>query len=163
MKRTLTAFFIASFASIAQAGEFASPSEVCKYMSSEGMPTAQWKEFENGLIAECFSTYLNLGSARVGMANNLAYYVDGEPGVVSEVKLVLNINQPSGSDHAKESLLRSGQKLSQSVTDAPLPDVIVDSIRQGKSVISESKGWKFELARYDWPSGRGYEMHLIIR
>lgn len=146
------------------AAELPAPATACSTMSEMRMPPlSPWKDYGYGMGFGCNSSYLEIGSARTGLANNIAYYVDGDASRVSQVKLVLNVNQPAQEREAKGELLKTGQRLSEKVVGEALPEDIALALSSGSAASSSTESWRHEVKRSDWPTGKGYEIHLIIR
>ncbi len=97
------------------------------------------------------------------MPNNLAYYVTGAGSSASEVKLVLNFNQPSHSAAGSAALLAASKKLSQRALGARLPDSVAKLIKKGEGGSESVGSGTVEVVRDDWPTGKGYEVKVIIR
>ena len=138
-----------------------SPSQACSLLSGSSLPGGTWRDQEDGTWG-CSSDYLDIGSGSP-LPNNLAYYVDG--GVVSptQVKLVLNYNKPKSKDAATKALRSASSVLSQKTLGAKLPAIITKAITSGKPATSEAGSGVIDVLREDWPNGKGYEVHVVMR
>lgn len=137
-----------------------SPSQACSLLSSSSLPGGTWHDQEDGTWG-CSSDYLEIGSG--SLPNNLAYYVDG--GVVSpvQVKLVLNYNKPKSRDAATKALLSASNALSQKALGVKLPAPIVKAVTAGQAATSDAGSGVIDVLREDWPNGKGYEVHVVMR
>jgi hypothetical protein len=108
------------------------------------------------------SPYKELGAGNP-LANNLAYYVDGNASAATQVKLVLNVNNRSAAKPAHAELLKAAEALSIKSTGQQLTQPIRDAIQQGKNASGKLGKSALEVMRDDWPTGKGYEIHVIIK
>ncbi|KAB0504730.1 DUF6030 family protein [Pseudomonas moorei] len=137
-----------------------SPSQACSLLTSSSLPGGTWRDQEDGTWG-CSSDYLEIGSG--SPPNNLAYYVDG--GVVSpvQVKLVLNYNKPKSRDAATKALLWASNALSEKALGVKLPASISKAITSGQPATSDAGSGVIDVLREDWPNGKGYEVHVVMR
>ncbi|MFC3714508.1 hypothetical protein ACFOMD_18215 [Sphingoaurantiacus capsulatus] len=85
-----------------------SPYAAKDFLEDAGLPTRYYhRSFEDEWFAS--SSYLEVGQG--GLPNNLAYYVNGTEFAATELKLKLNVNQPSSPEEAEERFMRIGQAL----------------------------------------------------
>lgn len=138
------------------------PAEACGYLS--GVSSLQTRGYKNKYedVFGCSSPYreLNAGSA---LANNLAYYVDGDAQTATQLKLVLNVNQAQQSKEAHAALLSSSQDLTQKSLGFALPKDVSSAILSGKAGKWTVSKAELELKRDDFPTGKGYELHFLIK
>lgn len=147
-----------------QAADFPQPSVACNTMAGYHMPAMNtWKDYGYGMGYGCNSSYLDIGSASSGLANNIAYYVDGDSHKVNQVKLVLNVNQRLQENEAKTALVRASHELVEKSLGKKLPSEIVHALNSGGSLVLSREEINYEVRRSDWPTGKGYEIHFIIR
>lgn len=163
MKKLLVLIAASIFAASAS-GEIinATPSKTCALLTDSGLKGRKWINDYGDGSAGCASDYKDIGSA-TGLANNLAYYVTGVDKYVMEVKLVLNYHQPSRSSTATAALLAASRKLSQRALGAKLPDSIEELIERGEHGSAKVGKGVIEVVREDWPTGKGYEMQVMMR
>lgn len=100
---------------------------------------------------------------QVSLPNNLAYYADGNSKVVSEIKLVLNVNNRESAKSAQEELLKTADVLSFKTTGQKLPRVLKDAIKIAKNATAKVGSVSIEIVREDWSSGKGYELKVLIK
>lgn len=136
-----------------------SPSKVCNFLSKSGLSTGTWKD---NYGYECSSPYKKLGSGS-SLANNIAYYVDGSSSKVEQVKLVININNASSSSFAHSELLKFSKILSTKLSGQKLPQSIANSIKYGKAGSQKINKTLIEVVRFNWPTGRGYEVKVVFK
>ena len=160
MKRIVSLIILFCVASAANAElQISSPREVCDLLKHTGLSTGEWK---NSYGYGCNSPYKEIGSG-FPLANNLAYYVDGDRDSVVQAKLVLNINNKSQATSAISALLSSSEVLSVKLTGNKLPQTIKSAIKSGKPIQTKSGKTVIEVKRDDWPTGKGYELHVIFK
>lgn len=139
----------------------AEPSVVCSYMHDFGLVTRGWKNYYESVFG-CSSPYKELG---VGfpLANNLAYYAEGNKEAVTQLRLVLNVNNSKTANAAHEELLKAAEALSIKATGENLPQPLKDAIKSGKKATAKVGSVSVEVMRENWPSNKGYEIKVIIR
>lgn len=142
------------------------PSIACKLLNASGLITGAWKDYGPGGGSAgnfgCTSPYKELGSG-YPLANNLAYYVDGGKSAATQAKLVLNVNNKSQAPSAHSALLSSSELLSISITGAKLPASVKEAISAGKPIKAKVGQSAVEVLRDNWPTGKGYELHVIFK
>ena len=137
------------------------PAEVCSLLNEHGLATRGWRN-PDGLGFYCSSPYKQIG-AGFPLANNLAYYVDGTSTTVRQVKLVLNINDRNTATAAHNELLNAATALTLKVIGAQLPKVVRSAITSGGKASQKVGSAIVEVNRIDWPTGKGYEVKVIIK
>lgn len=138
-----------------------SPSSVCLLLNNIGLATGSWKNIYNNEFG-CNSTYKEIGSG-FPLANNLAYYVDGNRNVVTQAKLVLNVNNKSQLTSAHSALLTASEALSIKVAGGKLPQTVKNAISGGKPMKTKIGQTAVEVKRDNWTTGKGYELHVIFK
>lgn len=138
------------------------PAKVCSLLSDAGLKGRKWVDDYGDGSAGCASDYKDIGTSN-DLANNLAYYVTGVSRYVMEVKLVLNYHQPRQSSKATAALLAASKKLSERALGASLPDSAVTLIKRGEQGTVKVGSGVVEVVREDWPTGKGYEVHVMMR
>ncbi|CCI21641.1 GUN4 domain protein [Microcystis aeruginosa PCC 9808] len=140
-----------------------SPSLVCHYLDRVGLETGGYKiAYEGSDSYFCSSPYQILDTNPEGLANNIAYYVDGTKNSANELKIVLNVNQVEKSELGHKTLLDYSDSLMQSATGMDLPDIIKTAIISGVSQEYTTDSFIIKVFRDDWPTGRGYAIKFII-
>jgi len=136
------------------------PADVCAYMSVMGLKTRGWKnQYDN--IYGCSSSYKDIGTG-YPLANNLAYYAEGERTVVTQVKLVLNVNNKGASNAAHSELLKAAEALTTKASGKTLPQSLKDAIKSGSKRSAKVGNSSIEVVRINWPTGKGYEIKVFI-
>ncbi|MBN8716748.1 MAG: hypothetical protein J0H95_07205 [Xanthomonadales bacterium] len=137
------------------------PDQACNFIGKDfGVEIRPYQnEYEDEY--SCSTPYKNLQEA-VNLPNNLAYYVTGNRDLATEVKLVLNINEPSKQAYAKGQLKKFSAVVAKAATGAGLPSEISNAITSGTPKIHDGAGYRQELKRDNWPTGKGYELHYIV-
>jgi hypothetical protein len=139
----------------------------CAYLRGVGLGTDRYWRDDGERLFHCLSPYKELGTAAdpLGLSskNNLAYYVDGDAEGSQQMKLVLNVNQRHEAKQAHQALVRAAKALTQQALNTPLPKTAEQAITAGKPWKGTLKAATLELTREDWPSGKGYELHFLVR
>jgi hypothetical protein len=144
----------------------------CAYLQSVGLGTNRYWRDDGERLFHCLSSYKELGTAAdpLGLSskNNLAYYVDGDAERVHQMKLVLNVYHHNvkprhGLVQAHQPLGQAAKRLTQEALKTPLPQAAEQAIAAGKPWLGMVKAATFQLIRDDWPTGKGYELHFLIR
>lgn len=163
LKKLLLLVVAATFATSASAEIIDStPSKVCSLLSDLGLKGRKWVDDYGDGSSGCSSDYKDIGAGD-GLANNLAYYVTGVSQYVMEVKLVLNYNQPSQSNSATKALLAASKRLSQGALGASLPESVITLIKRGEHGSARVGKGVVEVVREEWPTGKGYEVQVMMR
>ncbi len=132
------------------------PSEICACMKNFGLMTRGWKNsYEN--VFGCSSPYKEFDS------NNLAFYVEGDSMAVRQVKLVLNVNNRQSEKQAQEELIKAAEALSVKITGEKLSPLLRDAIKIGKKTTAKLGSASIEVIREDWPTGKGYEIIVLMK
>ena len=138
-----------------------SPTQVCDLMSDSGLSTRGWKN-QYSQIFGCSSPYKKLGSDSA-LANNLAFYAEGNSVNVSQVKLVLNVNDRSSSALAHMELVKAASTLIEKSTGEKLSQSLINAIKNGIKITERVGSSTVEVVQIDWPTGKGYEVKVIIK
>lgn len=139
------------------------PGKVCSLLSDLGLKGRKWTQYDDG-TSGCASDYKDIGSG-APLPNNLAFYASGVGGAANDVKLVLNYNQPgsvTASAAATKSLIAASEKMAQRALGGKLPKSVTSAIDWGRSTSELVGSGTIEVFRDDWPSGKGYEVHVIM-
>lgn len=87
----------------------------------------------------------------------------GSGSTVGEVKLVLNVNQPKSMGMSISALGKASEKLSLKALGVPLPNSIKKAIASGQPLMVAAGSGAIEVFRDNWPTGKGYEVHVIMK
>ena len=137
------------------------PSQVCSFLADSGLATQGWKKQYDQEFG-CASPYKELGSG-FPLANNLAYYAEGSSSAVRLVTLVLNVNNRASASSGHQQLLEAASDLSVKATGEQLPQALKDAIKNGSKASQKLGLAVVEVVREDWPTGKGYEVKVIIK
>jgi hypothetical protein len=160
---TLIAACTLLYAGVVQAALKSSlPTDVCGYLVAEKLPTRPWLA-QDATYGGCASGYREIGTATIGITNNLAFYATGTAKIATQLELVLNLNQPLSDTAAIHELLKAAKTLSIRASGLPLPTIVAQAIvaRRG-DVGAMNEKVKIYTVRKDWPNGKGYELHVIF-
>ncbi|RMN31412.1 hypothetical protein [Pseudomonas cannabina] len=139
------------------------PGKVCSLLTDQGLKGRKWTHYGDG-TSGCASSYKEIGGG-LPLANNLAFYANGQGETVNNVKLVLNYNQPDSavaSEAATKALISASEKLALRYLGAKLPKSIVTAIDWGRSAKVNIGSGAVEVVREEWTSGKGYEIQVIM-
>lgn len=137
------------------------PPEVCSYMKELGLATRGWRAYYENAFA-CSSPYKELGS-EFPLANNLAYYAEGDRAAVTQVRLVLNVSNRKLANAAHDELLKAAEALSIKATGEKLPQALKDAIKAGKQETAKIGSASVDVVRENWPSHKGYDIKIMIK
>ena len=91
---------------------------LCNALGSESLPTRSWKNLLSAVPEmppeyACLSSMLDIGpEGPMGLATNITYYVYGKKqNAADNLKLVVNINNPSSKEAAKLRLIQVSKSL----------------------------------------------------
>ena len=139
------------------------PASICAFLNNIGLSTGGWKNIYGSEFG-CHSPYKDIGAdTPLTSANNLAYYVDGDKASVNQAKLVLNVNNRSQATSAHSALLAASEELCAKISGTKLAINIRDAIVVGKPFKSNIGNVSVEIIRSDWPTGKGYELHVVFK
>jgi len=136
------------------------PTKACELLQEVGLPTSDWKS-EYDQEYGCSSNYKQLGAGSP-LANNLAFYVEGNSSSVLQVYLMLNVNDKVTASTAHQELIKSAKVLSLKETGQQLPQKLIDAIKNGSNVSQKIGNATVEIVRKVWPTGKGYEIKVSI-
>lgn len=134
--------------------------DACMALREVGLHTTGWKDRGDSEFS-CITPYKDIGTG-FPLANNLAYYAEGNSRSVQLVKLVLNVNQREQARVAHKKLLSAASLLSAKATGKELPKNIQDAIAKGISASQKLGPSSIQVHRINWPTGRGYEVKVIF-
>ncbi|WP_321833745.1 hypothetical protein [Pseudomonas kulmbachensis] len=137
------------------------PESVCAFLSNLDLKGRKWTDYGDG-TSGCASNYKDIGSGSP-MANNLAFYATGSDSTVDQVKLVLNFNQVKSVGMSISALGKASEKLSLEALGAPLPNSIKKAIVLGQPLTAAAGTGTIEVVRDIWPTGKGYEVQVIMK
>ncbi|CAD6559521.1 hypothetical protein ACFQ3P_32670 [Paraburkholderia sabiae] len=138
------------------------PADVCGYLVTEKLSTRPWLA-QDVTYGGCASEYREIGTATTGIANNLAFYVTGSATKVTQLELVLNLNQPLSDAVAIQELLKASKALSIRASGLPLPIAVEQAIVARRGDVTAMNGTvRISTIRKTWPNGKGYELHVVF-
>lgn len=136
------------------------PNYAINFLASAGLTTNDYHRSYDDWTA-C-SRYRDLGDDL--LPNNLAYYVEGDEFVVSQLKLMLNVNAPNSAKQAYEHFFDTVALLARSAipgvtNDADELSLVID----GAPLLLN--GYELTLEHNDWPNGikGGHDLAFTIR
>ena len=135
-------------------------STVRGYLVDQGLHTRKWKNLYDDLYSAS-SSYKEFGSG-YPLRNNIAYYIRGTKAEANQLKLVLNVNVKKESSKAHAALAETSKVLYQRLTGKELSKEFYSTIVEGAEQSFSKDGYTVELVRKEWPTGKGYELQLII-
>ncbi|PSR55778.1 hypothetical protein AHMF7605_20875 [Adhaeribacter arboris] len=98
-------------------------------LTTEGIKTGQYlPNFNEEWSAS--STYLKIDDDL--LANNIAYYIEGNSRVAVRLKLVLNVNDPAKANNAHTKMVGCAKLLYRFAMNQDIPKTILDALSTGK-------------------------------
>lgn len=137
------------------------PDSVCSFLSDLDLKGRKWTDYGDG-TSGCASNYKDIGSG-YPLTNNLAFYAAGSDSTVDQVKLVLNFNQTKSVGMSISALGKASEKLSLKALGAQLPNSIKKAIVLGQPLTATAGTGTIEVVRDNWPTGKGYEIQVIMK
>ncbi|MGZ4159737.1 MAG: DUF6030 family protein [Neobacillus sp.] len=160
----LLVIFILSFCTVISARAdllVTAPPQACNLLREAGLATSDWKN-EYDQEYGCSSEYKQLSSG-AGLANNLAFYVEGNSSSVFQVYLMLNVNDKTSVTSAHKELLKVAEDLSKKETGKQLPKKLIDAINKGNNASQKVGTATVDVVRNNWTTGKGYDIKFIIK
>ncbi|MNJ77258.1 hypothetical protein D3C77_747110 [compost metagenome] len=87
----------------------------------------------------------------------------GEGDAVGQVKLVVNFNQPSRPGPGIQALGKAAESLAAKMLGGKLTSDVRKAIVTGTPSTAKIGSGTVEVVRDDWPTGKGYELQVIMR
>lgn len=140
--------------------ENSNTAEACGLMNSMGMVTRGYKN-PDGMGYFCSSPYKELGR-EFPLANNIAFYAEGDAQNVKKLKLVLNVNSKPNSEKAHIEFANCVETLLKMALKAALPQETKIAILTGSNGKWKINNASISVVRTDWPTGKGYDIKFII-
>ncbi|CAA9889869.1 conserved exported hypothetical protein [Candidatus Methylobacter favarea] len=137
------------------------PSQACILLNDFGLATSGWKN-EYDQEFGCSSDYKQIGSG-FPLANNIAFYVEGNNNSVVQVNLMLNVNDRTSASSAHQELLKAAKILGNKQTGKQLSQKLIDAITKGSNTSQKIGNATVDIVREDWPTGRGYEVKVTLK
>ncbi|MDP4534699.1 hypothetical protein Q3O60_00630 [Alkalimonas collagenimarina] len=138
-----------------------SPYEAKEFLSKEGLGTGFYdRVFEEEWCAS--SPMVDFGDGIIPA--NIAFYVEGSKEVASSLKIMVNVNDATGSQIAREKLLELANALSHSSFNQYLSDKMKNAILEGRPISEECENKTISLTMNLWPGHRfnGYDINFIV-
>lgn len=109
------------------------------------------------------SSYLEIGDDV--FPDNLSYYVDGAENAATQLKLILNVNNPKSGKQSEAALARAAQILSQKAFNATMPQAVVTAIGRRKPLTAQFSGSEIFIEKVEFTGGikGGYSIDFTIR
>lgn len=162
MRSFYTLIFFFSFITFANAELLIkAPFQACALLDEIGLVTSDWRNNYDQEFG-CSSGYKQIGSG-FPLANNLAFYVEGNNNSVTLAYLMLNINNKTSASSAHKELLKAAKILSNKQTGKQLSPKLIGAITKGSNTSQKVGNAMVDIARRDWPTGRGYEVKVTIK
>ena len=139
-----------------------SPYYAKNFLIEEGLKTKSYHPInENEWHAS--TNYVELPGKEF-IANNIAFYINGNETIAEELKLILNLNSPSFSKEAISKMLSSAKLLFQKAFNSKLPSAIEESLILGQPETFEVNNFVIKIEKNIWPNNRmeGYNLNFSI-
>jgi hypothetical protein len=131
-----------------------SPAAARSFLAADGLETKDYHRLYDEWLAS--SDYLKLGDSVLD--NNLAYYIRGDELVVTELELVLNVNEPVNGAEAERVFVEKAAKL----VELAMPH---SGVAVGVKPMEITFGpWRLRVQHQEWQGGirGGYEIVLTV-
>lgn len=176
LRLLVASIFLLFCSSAAQADLLRSnPQEVCWILTDLGFHPSNWDtySYSSSFKADDTDVYYNqgciggdkdIGSWSVTRPNDVAFRVIGLDGIVTQVKLVLNVydaTSAASSKSARIEFISIVQELVKRMNNHDLPSEMITNIQDGKDFKKIIGNTSYTLVHDNWPNGRGYELRFI--
>lgn len=122
----------------------------------------EWKNYGNGMWG-CNSPMVEIGKT-FPLSNDIAYYAEGTKNNVESLKILLNINNKDDSTKSLTEFLKNTDYLIYKATGGKTaPPSFINAAKVGASCNAKVGETMLELKRTDWPTGKGYDIKVIIK
>jgi hypothetical protein len=139
-----------------------SPYKAKEFLSAQGLQTGHYDHDGDGEWFAC-SLYLDLKDSPV-ISNNISYYITGNEGVATTLKLQLNINDPNAAYTAHQKLLECATMLYNAASNKNIPDSMDVKVKSGNAVKLKDGNRTISVAKNEWPKHKlkGYSISFTI-
>jgi hypothetical protein len=138
-----------------------SPYLAKEYLTNDGLVTRDYnRTYENEWT--CSSNYLEIDSGL--LRNNIGYYLSGNKFAVTELKLILNINNPKAAGNAEDKFYDIAFKLiDRALSDTEIPTAL-DFLAKRKDFNIVVGSIRIQLETQPWQGGipDGYSLKITI-
>lgn len=139
-----------------------SPYAAKDFLQNEGIETGYYKYVGENEWMAC-STHIKLDDDL--LANNIAYYVEGDEQFIQKLKIQLNISNPNLSATAHLKFLSTAKELFSKALGIALPEDVEMNIAEGTDYYSIYGDKEVKIAQNIWEGHKdhGYNLNFIIQ
>lgn len=134
--------------------------QACSMLNLE---MTNWKSSMNDGVYRCISNYIDISPDQgLDLPNNLAYYVQGTENTVTELKVVLNVNDKKFKRKAKEEFIKMSSNVYSQVKAGKFPPAVIKAITAKRDYSTSDEKLSYTLDNDIWKNGKGYTQRFII-
>lgn len=138
------------------------PKSTCGWMAGQGLKSQGWGELGGGDFG-CPSITKEFGPASASLEkSDITYYVISSGGVLSELKIFLNVNNPGAARVAGKELLGSVDVLLEKL-GVKTPAELRSAIEKSESYSYSDAGFSFRLVKMSWGNAGQYSYKFIVQ
>jgi hypothetical protein len=138
-----------------------SPFSIIDYLEKIGINMGNYKESNSQEWYSC-SNYITLESTEI-TKNNIAFYIEGNSKIASEIKIVLNINNLNSEKNDIEKLILYAQKITKFSTELNLPNKIITKLREKLNSKTEINLYNFKTQKEFYLNSNNYELKFSLK
>ncbi len=137
-----------------------SPYEAQGFLKEHGIETEHYKELQGDWFAS--APYVEFGDGLIKA--NIAYYIDGNSRSTRSLKVIVNINDGTDADIARDKMLNVAEMLFQRSTNHTLPEKIKEAIISEENLDDVYDLYSLSFEIDVWPNHRlnGYSLRFCI-
>ncbi|MGK0414014.1 MAG: hypothetical protein ACJA1B_002233 [Polaribacter sp.] len=138
-----------------------SPYSVITYLEDLDIKMGNYKEDDNDEWYSC-SNYIDLESSEI-IKNNIAFYIEGNSKVASEIKIVLNVNNLNFEKNDIQKLILYAQKITKFLTKLNLHNKIITKLKEKLNSKTEIDLYNFETKKDSYLNSNNYELRFGLK
>lgn len=138
-----------------------SPFSIITYLEKLGIKMGNYKESHNDEWYSC-SNYITIESKEI-IKSNIAFYIEGNSSIASEIKIVLNVNNLNSEKSDIDVLIRYAQKITKFSTKLDLQDKIITKLKKKLNSKTEIDLYSFKTQKDYYLNGKNYELKFSIK
>ncbi|MBU3822530.1 hypothetical protein KO566_10685 [Flavobacteriaceae bacterium XHP0103] len=138
-----------------------SPFYIITQLEKLGINMGDYKESYNNEWYSC-SNYITIESEEI-IKNNIAFYIEGNSSIASEIKIVLNVNNLNSEKNDIEKLILYVKKITKFSTKLDLQNKIIAKLKKKINYKTEIDLYSFEIQKDLYLNSNNYELKFSIK
>lgn len=138
------------------------PKTTCSFLQKRGLESQGWGELAGGEYG-CPSETKEFGmESEIFHRNDITYYVSSTNGELTELKLMVNVNNPKDISSAKQELLVATQELLSKLGVKVIPNELLKGISNVQNADVSVNGLNFNLVKMPWGTQGQFSIKLVV-